>query len=118
MALYNQKNYEEATKYFARLGFLDGAWGDLKLTKDSIYMYGECCFLAGHMDQSANGFKTFVTNYPDDKRTPQALLREIQSLLKSEGRLKEATEVWDVLEKRFPNSPQAKEARIEFEKIS
>jgi tol-pal system protein YbgF len=108
----NRREYTQAETYFQQ--FLDQYPNDA-LAGSAQYWLGESAFVSGEYKTAADRFLKTFTNYPNNERAPESLLKLAISLRRL-GNNPDACATFSELERRYPQAPKSVQQRADAEK--
>ncbi len=108
----NRREYSAAETYFQQ--FLDQYPSD-PLAGSAQYWLGETAFVSGEYRTAADRFLKTFTNFPNNERAPEALLKLAISLRRL-GENTAACDSFAELQRRFPQGPKTVLQRADVEK--
>lgn len=85
---------------------------------DAAYWLADCTYSSKEYKRAVVRFNAVVNVYPDSPKAPDALYRQGESLLKLGPKFHEAARtVFKRVEKEYPNSPRAAEAKRQLDSL-
>ena len=108
----NRREYAQAESYFQQ--FLEQYPSDA-LAGSAQYWLGETAFVSGEYKVAADRFLKTFTNYPNNERAPEALLKLAISLRRL-GNNGDACATFGELERRYPQASKSVQTRADAEK--
>jgi tol-pal system protein YbgF len=109
---YSRREYSAAETYFQQ--FIDQYPKD-PMTGTAQYWLGEAAFMSGEYRTAADRFLKTFTNFPNNERAPEALLKLAISLRRL-GENAAACDSFAELQRRYPQGPKAVLQRADVEK--
>lgn len=105
--LYGANNYEQAIEAFT--AFMRD-YPDSEYTANAQYWIGECHYTRSNLPLALDAFRKVVSNYPQAKKVPDAMLKAAFTLYAMHDQEKGRAMLENLVEK-YPASPAAGKAR-------